>query len=274
MAQYLSTDKKKITATRYTAMKASGEKITMVTAYDYTMAKLIDMGGVDSILVGDSASNVMIGNATTLPITLDQMIYHARCVANGVKYAFVIADMPFGTINSDVNASLHAAIRMMKESGVDAIKIEGGAPIRPALEAIISAGIPVVGHLGLTPQSVHQLGGYGVQAREEKEAEQLLKDGKMLEEVGCTALVLEKIPAGLASQLSKELSIPTIGIGAGSGTDGQVLVGQDMLGMTQGFKPKFLRHFAQVGDVIISATEEYCRQVKEGLFPSEEESYN
>lgn len=273
MSNYLRTDKKKITATRLVAMKQQGEKISMVTAYDYTMAKLFDMGGVDAILIGDSASNVMIGNSTTLPITLDQMIYHSRCVMNGVEHAFVVADMPFGSVHGDASVALAHAIRMMKETGVDAVKIEGGSSIRRSIELIIQAGIPVVGHLGLTPQAVHQLGGYGVQAREEAEAEKLLADALMLEEIGATAVVLEKIPATLAQKVSKSLSIPTIGIGAGNGTDGQVLVGQDMLGMTQGFKPKFLRHFANVGEVIISATEKYCCEVKNGGFPSDAEGY-
>lgn len=273
MSNYLSTDKKKITVTRLKQMKVDGEKISMLTCYDYSMAKLLDNAGVDSILIGDSASNVMIGNSTTLPITLDQMIYHARCVMNGIKYAFVVADMPFGTVHGDKYVALASAIRMMKESGVDAVKIEGGEEVRESIDLIIKAGIPVVAHLGLTPQSVNQLGGYGVQAKEEAEAEQLIKDAKMLEELGCCALVLEKIPSTLAVRVSQSIRIPTIGIGAGNGTDGQVLVLQDMLGITQSFKPKFLRHFAEVGETIMSAVSDYNREVKEGTFPNQDESY-
>lgn len=273
MGNYLSTDKKKITATRFKAMKGLGEKIAMLTAYDYTMARLLDEAGVDALLVGDSASNVMIGNATTLPITLDQMIYHARCVANGTKHAFVVADMPFGTVHGDPKVALAAAIRMMKESGVDAIKVEGGAQIKDSLKIILDAGVPIVAHLGLTPQAVNKLGGYSVQAKEEAEAEQLLRDCQMVEELGCCGLVLEKIPSSLAKKVTETLSIPTIGIGAGNATDGQVLVCTDMLGMTMGFKPKFLRHFAQVGETIQGAVVDYCREVKAGSFPNETESY-
>lgn len=273
MATYLSTDKKKITATRFQAMKGQGEKIAMLTAYDYTMARLLDEAGVDSILIGDSASNIMIGNATTLPITLDEMIYHARCVANGAKHAFLVADMPFGTVHGDPKVALASAIRMMKETGVDAVKIEGGALIRESLQIILDAGIPVVAHLGLTPQSVNKLGGYGVQAKEEAEAEQLLRDSKMIEELGCCGLVLEKIPSTLAKRVTDSISIPTIGIGAGNSTDGQVLVCTDMLGMTMGFKPKFLRHFAQIGESIQGAVADYCSEVKAGTFPNESESY-
>lgn len=273
MSGYLSTNKKKITATRFTAMKGEGEKIAMLTAYDYTMARLLDEAGVDSILIGDSASNVMIGNNTTLPITLDQMIYHARCVSNGVRHAFVVADMPFGTVHGDAKVALAAAVRMMKESGVDAVKIEGGHQIAKSLKMILDAGIPVVAHLGLTPQSVNKLGGYSVQAKEEAEAEQLLADARLVEELGCCGLVLEKIPSHLAKRVTEAISIPTIGIGAGNGTDGQVLVCTDMLGMTLGFKPKYLRHFAQVGEVIQGAVADYCREVKAATFPNDNESY-
>lgn len=273
MGNYLSTDKKKITATRFTAMKGQGEKIAMLTAYDYTMARLLDEAGVDSLLVGDSASNVMIGNATTLPITLDEMIYHARCVANGAKHAFVVADMPFGTVHGDPMVALSCAIRMMKESGADAIKVEGGAQIMDSLKIILDAGIPIVAHLGLTPQSVNKLGGYSVQAKEEAEAEQLLRDAQMVEELGCCGLVLEKIPSELAKKVTETISIPTIGIGAGNATDGQVLVSADMLGMNMGFKPKFLRHFAEIGEAIQGAVVDYCNEVKAGSFPNESESY-
>lgn len=273
MSNYLSTDKKKITSTRLTAMKGQGEKIAMLTAYDFTMARLLDEAGVDAILIGDSASNVMIGNATTLPITLDEMIYHARCVANGVRHAFVVADMPFGTVHGDPKVALASAIRMMKESGVDAVKVEGGYAVEESLRLILGAGIPVVGHLGLTPQSINKLGGYGVQAKEDAEARHLIEEAKLIEEIGCCALVLEKIPSTLANTVTQTLSIPTIGIGAGNGTDGQVLVSTDMLGMTMGFKPKFLRHFADVGEVIQKATQTYCDEVKKGTFPDPSESY-
>lgn len=273
MANYLSTDKKKITATRFKQMKSEGEKISMLTCYDFSMAKLLDMAGVDAILIGDSASNVMIGNSTTLPITLDEMIYHARCVMNGIKYAFVVADMPFGTVHGDKFVALASAIRMMKESGVDAVKIEGGEEVAESIKLIIDAGIPVVAHLGLTPQSVNQLGGYGVQAKEEAEAEKLIADAKLLESLGCCGLVLEKIPSALANRVTQELTIPTIGIGAGNGTDGQVLVLQDMLGITQGFKPKFLRQFGQIGESIIEAVSSYNQEVKSGSFPNSNESY-
>lgn len=273
MSNYLSTDKKKITAPRFQAMKGQGEKIAMLTAYDYTMARLLDEAGVDAILIGDSASNVMIGNATTLPITLDEMIYHARCVANGARHAFVVADLPFGCVHGDPRVALASAIRMMKESGVDAVKVEGGYAIEESLKLILGAGIPVVGHLGLTPQSVNKLGGYGLQAKEEAEATTLHNEAKLLEELGCSGLVLEKIPSQLATEVTHAISIPTIGIGAGNGTDGQVLVSTDMLGMTMGFKPKFLRHFAEVGEAIQSATQAYCEEVKAGTFPNSSESY-
>lgn len=273
MGQYLSTDKKKVTATRFTGMKAEGEKIAMVTCYDYTSALLVDASGVDGILVGDSASNTMMGNATTLPITLDQMIYHTRCVTNAVRHAFVVADMPFGTVHGDKHHALKCAIRMMKETGADAIKVEGGRNIRKSLKLILQAGIPVVGHLGLTPQSVHKFGGYGLRAKETAEAERLLDDAKMLAEMGCCGLVLEKIPSDLARRVTESIHIPTIGIGAGPDTDGQILVMQDMLGMTQGFKPKFLRQFGNIGEEMIGAFDRYASAVKEGSFPAPEESY-
>lgn len=273
MGQYLSTDKKKVTATRFTAMKAAGEKIAMVTCYDYTSALLVDASGIDAILVGDSASNTMVGNPTTLPITLDQMIYHTRCVTKAVRHAFVVADMPFGTVHGDKYHALECAIRMMKETGADAIKVEGGRQVRKSLKLILEAGIPVVGHLGLTPQSVHKFGGYGLRAKESAEAERLLSEAQMLAELGCCGLVLEKIPSDLARQVTDAIDIPTIGIGAGPDTDGQVLVMQDMLGMTQGFKPKFLRHFGNIGEEMVAAFDRYATAVKEGTFPTAEESY-
>lgn len=273
MSGYLSGDKKKMTSTRFKGMKGVGEKISMITCYDYTMACLVDEAGIDSILIGDSASNVMIGNKTTLPITLDEMIYHARCVMNGVRYAFVVADMPFGTVHGDKRVALASAIRMMKEAGVDAVKIEGGREVAKSVRWILEAGIPVVAHLGLTPQSVHQLGGYGVQAKEEAVAQQLIEDAQLMDRLGCCGLVLEKIPSALAKRVTEAVSMPTIGIGAGNGTDGQVLVLQDMLGMNSGFQPKFLRHFAEVGTTIKEAVARYSEEVKAGTFPNESESY-
>lgn len=273
MSGYLSGDKKKMTSTRFKGMKGAGEKISMITCYDYTMACLVDEAGIDSILIGDSASNVMIGNKTTLPITLDEMIYHARCVMNGVRYAFVVADMPFGTVHGDKRVALASAIRMMKEAGVDAVKIEGGREVADSVRWILEAGIPVVAHLGLTPQSVHQLGGYGVQAKEEAVAQQLIEDAQLMDSLGCCGLVLEKIPSALANRVTEAISMPTIGIGAGNGTDGQVLVLQDMLGMNSGFQPKFLRHFAEVGTTIKEAVARYSEEVKAETFPNESESY-
>lgn len=273
MSYINSTDRKKITVTTLRSMKSQREKIAMLTCYDYTSALLMDATGVDAILVGDSASNVMAGYPTTLPITMDQMIYHASCVARAVEHAFVVADMPFGSVNGDVNTSLHNCIRMMKESGVDAVKIEGGNEVLPAIKLVVDAGIPVVAHLGLTPQSVHQLGGYGLQAKSDSDADRLIQDAKSLEEAGCCALVLEKIPSSLAAKVSSMLSIPTIGIGAGRDTDGQVLVMQDMLGLNDGFKPKFLRRFANLSAEYRSAFDSYASAVKDGTFPNESESY-
>jgi len=272
MPAYISEDTKKVTTRKFQEMKQKGEKISMLTAYDYTMAKIIDAAGVDSILIGDSASNVMAGNTFTLPITLDQMIYHASCVVRAVKHALVVCDMPFGTYQGNPYDAFDNAVRVVKESGADALKLEGGERILPALKLIIDAGMPVCGHLGLTPQSVNQIG-YGLRAKEEAEAAKLIKEAHQLEEVGCFALVLEKVPAQLAARVSKELTIPVIGIGAGSGTDGQVLVGQDMLGMTVGFKPKFLRVYADCNTVITDAVGQYVRDVKDGTFPSESEQY-
>ncbi|MFH8142238.1 MAG: 3-methyl-2-oxobutanoate hydroxymethyltransferase [Muribaculaceae bacterium] len=264
---------RKVTTATLRKMKAAGEKIAMLTAYDYSMARLVDGSGMDVILVGDSATNVMAGNMTTLPMTLDEMIYHARCVVRGTERALVVADMPFGTYQGDANAALHNAVRLMKESGCEAVKLEGGSEIRESIEKILSAGIPVMGHLGLTPQSVNKFGGYGIRAKEEAEARKLLDDAKMLEEIGCFAMVLEKVPSELARKVAESVSIPIIGIGAGSGVDGQVLVVNDMLGMNKGFTPKFLRHYADLGEAINQALTHYISDVKAVTFPSPEEAY-
>ena len=264
---------RKVTTATLRKMKAAGEKIAMLTAYDYSMARLVDGSGMDVILVGDSATNVMAGNMTTLPMTLDEMIYHACCVARGTERALVVADMPFGTYQGDANAALHNAVRLMKESGCEAVKLEGGSEIRESIEKILSAGIPVMGHLGLTPQSVNKFGGYGIRAKEEAEARKLLDDAKMLEEIGCFAMVLEKVPSELARKVAESVSIPIIGIGAGSGVDGQVLVVNDMLGMNKGFKPKFLRLYADLGEAINEALTHYISDVKAVTFPSPEEAY-
>lgn len=273
MSTNTTDDKRKVTTLRFQQMKERGENIAMLTAYDFSMAKLIDEAGIDAILVGDSASNVMAGNQTTLPITLDQMIYHAKSVVNAVKRALVVVDMPFGSYQGDSIEALKSAIRIMKESGAEAVKIEGGAEIRESIERILSAGIPVMGHLGLTPQSINKFGTYGVRAKEEAEAEKLKQDALLLQNLGCFAVVLEKIPAALATEVSRTLDIPTIGIGAGSGTDGQVLVMQDMLGINQGFAPKFLRHYADLGSEIKTAVGNYVSDVKDAAFPNESEQY-
>ena len=244
----------------------------MLTAYDYTMAKLIDRAGIDVILVGDSASNVMAGNITTLPITLDQMIYHAKSVMKGTRRALVVVDMPFGSYQGNSKEALASAIRIMKESHAEAVKMEGGAEIRESIERILCAGIPVMGHLGLTPQSINRFGTYSVRAREKEEAEKLVSDARMLEQIGCFAIVLEKIPAELARQVAASLTIPVIGIGAG-GADGQVLVMHDMLGMNDGFSPRFLRKYANIGEVVNNAVGRYIEDVKSGDFPTVEESY-
>jgi len=272
MAEYLSAVKK-ITTETLRKMKLNREKITMLTAYDYTTAKMVDEGGVDVILVGDSAANVMAGFETTLPITLDQMIYHTQSVTRAVRRALVVADLPFGTYQSNADKALDSAVRMMKEGGASAIKMEGGIEIADSVKKIISAGIPVVGHLGLTPQSVHQFGGYGLRAKGEEEAEKLWEDAKLLEKLGCFALVLEKIPSELARKVSEKLSIPTIGIGAGVGCDGQVLVYQDMVGMNNGVLPKFVRKYIDLHSKITDAISEYVKDVKEMNFPNEKESY-
>lgn len=266
-------NKRKVTTSRLAEMKARGEKISMLTAYDYSMARLVDAAGMDVILVGDSASNVMVGNPTTLPITLDQMIYHAKCVSNGVERALVVCDLPFGSYQGNSKEALASAIRIMKESGAEAVKIEGGAEIAESVSRILCAGIPVMGHLGLTPQSINKFGTYAVRARQEAEAQKLIEDAKLLEKLGCFAIVLEKIPAVLAQRVTSELGIPTIGIGAGSGTDGQVLVLQDMLGINQGFSPKFLRRYANLDNVINGALRKYIDDVKSGDFPNASEQY-
>ena len=266
-------DQRKVTTRRLAEMKQRGEKIAMLTAYDYSMAKLIDEAGMDVILVGDSASNVMAGNVTTLPITLDQMIYHATSVVKGVKRALVVVDLPFGTYQGNSKEALASAIRMMKESSAEAVKMEGGSEIRESIERILCAGIPVMGHLGLTPQSINKFGSYAVRAKEEAEAAKLLEDAKLLEELGCFAIVLEKIPAQLASKVAKELTIPVIGIGAGGGVDGQVLVMHDMLGINKGFSPRFLRRYADLSTLINDAVARYVDDVKTCDFPSEKEQY-
>lgn len=266
-------DNRKVTTRRLIEMKERGEKISMLTAYDFSMAGIIDQAGMDVILVGDSASNVMVGNITTLPMTLDQMIYHGRSVVNAVKRALVIVDMPFGTCSGDPLKSLDAAIRMMKETGADALKIEGGEEIIADIKKIIDAGIPVMGHLGLMPQSINKYGTYNVRAKDQSEAEKLMKDAKMLQEVGCFGVVLEKIPAQLAKEVSEALHMPTIGIGAGPHTDGQVLVMHDMLGINKDFSPKFLRRYADLHTAIKEAVSNYIKDVKDNDFPNEKESY-
>lgn len=266
-------NQRKVTTARLIEMKKRGEKIAMLTAYDFSMAQLIDQAGMDVILVGDSASNVMAGNMTTLPMTLDQMIYHAKSVIKGTKRALVVCDMPFGTYQGNPMEALASAIRIMKESHAEAVKIEGGSEIRESIECILSAGIPVMGHLGLTPQSINKFGTYAVRAKEEREAEKLIADALMLQEIGCFAVVLEKIPADLARRVSEQLSIPVIGIGAGSGCDGQVLVMHDMLGINKGFSPKFLRRYADLATVINDAVGHYIDDVKSGDFPNANEQY-
>ena len=264
---------KKVTTETLRKMKFDKEKITMLTAYDYTTAKMVDAGGVDAVLIGDSASNVMAGHETTLPITLDQMIYHSQCVVRGVDRALVVADLPFGTYQSDTQKALESGVRMMKESGAHALKIEGGEEIAESVSRLVNAGIPVMGHLGLTPQSIYQFGTYKVRAKEDAEAEKLLKDAKILEELGCFAIVLEKIPAKLAKKVTESISIPTIGIGAGSDCDGQVLVFHDMVGMNKGFSPKFLRRYLDLYSEITGAVSQYVKDVKDVSFPNQEESY-
>ncbi|MDH8700738.1 3-methyl-2-oxobutanoate hydroxymethyltransferase [Dysgonomonadaceae bacterium PH5-43] len=266
-------DKRNVTTQRLLEMKKRGEKISMLTAYDYSMASIIDSAGMDVILVGDSASNVMAGNTTTLPMTMDQMIYHTQCVRKAVKRALVCADLPFGAYQGNSKKALESAIRMMKETGADCIKIEGGSEIKESIERILSAGIPIMGHLGLTPQSINKFGTYAVRAKEEAEAQKLIDDCRLLQDLGCFAITLEKIPALLAKRVSEELTIPTIGIGAGPYTDGQVLVMHDMLGINKDFSPRFLRRYASLYEVIKEAVEQYIKDVKENDFPNEKESY-
>lgn len=267
------SDIKKVTTHQLQAMKARGEKIAMLTAYDFSMARILDGAGIDVLLVGDSASNVMAGNETTLPITLDQMIYHATSVVKGVDRALVIVDIPFGSYQGNSSEALRSAIRIMKESGAHAVKVEGGEEIIESVERILSAGVPVMGHLGLTPQSIYKFGTYTVRAKEDEEAKKLIADAKLLESSGCFGLVLEKIPAQLAKEVSKAIAIPTIGIGAGPYTDGQVLVMQDILGITKEFKPRFLRRYADLDTIITDAVSHYIEDVKSNDFPNEKESY-
>ena len=262
-----------VTTLRLTEMKQRGEKIAMLTSYDYSTAKIVDAAGVDVILVGDSAANVMAGYETTLPITLDNMIYHAKSVVRGVNRALVVVDLPFGTYQGNSKVALDSAIRIMKETEADAVKMEGGEEILESIERIISAGIPVMGHLGLTPQSIHKFGTYNVRAKEQAEADKLAHDAKLLEQAGCFAIVLEKIPASLAERVSESLHIPTIGIGAGRGCDGQVLVVHDMLGINKDFSPRFLRRYADLHTIMTQALENYVSDVKSCDFPNETEQY-
>ena len=266
-------DYKKITTKSLIDMKANGEKISMLTAYDFTMAKIVDSAGIDVILVGDSASNVMAGHETTLPITLDQMIYHASGVVRACTRALVVVDLPFGTYQSDPKEALRSSIRIMKESGGHAVKMEGGSEIKQSIKRILAAGIPVMGHLGLTPQSIYKFGTYTVRAKEEEEAEKLIEDAKLLEKLGCFALVVEKIPATLAEKVAKSISIPVIGIGAGVGVDGQVLVIHDMLGMNNEFSPRFLRRYMNLFDDMTTAIGKYVTDVKSCDFPNSSEQY-
>jgi 3-methyl-2-oxobutanoate hydroxymethyltransferase len=264
---------KKITTNTLLKMKSNGEKISMLTAYDYSFAKLFDEAGIDIILVGDSASNVMAGHETTLPITLEQMIYHAASVIRGVTRSFVIVDLPFGTYQSNSREALVSAIRIMKETGAHAVKLEGGEEVLESINRIVAAGVPVMGHLGLTPQSIYKFGTYTVRAKEEAEAKKLQRDAKLLQDAGCFGIVLEKIPASLAKEVSESLSIPTIGIGAGKYCDGQVLVMHDMLGINQAFKPRFLRQYLNLQEQITGAVKQYISDVKTNEFPNESEQY-
>lgn len=266
-------DAKRVTTHVLLEMKQQGEKIAMLTGYDFSLAKIIDNAGIDIILVGDSASNVMAGHETTLPITLDQMIYHASSVIRAIDRSLVVVDLPFGTYQGNSKEALSSAIRIMKESGAHAVKLEGGSEILESVKRILSAGIPIMGHLGLTPQSIYKFGTYVVRAKEEEEAKKLIEDAKLLEEAGCFALVLEKIPAKLATQVAKEIKIPIIGIGAGNGVDGQVLVLHDMLGITHEFSPRFLRRYANLYDEIKGAVEHYITDVKNLDFPNKKEQY-
>ncbi len=273
MSTNTSDNTRKVTTRRLIEMKQRGEKISMLTAYDFTSARILDEAGIDCILVGDSASNVMAGNVTTLPITLDQMIYHGKSVVKGTSRALVIVDMPFGSYQGNSKEALASAIRIMKESHAEAVKMEGGSEVRESIERILSAGIPVMGHLGLTPQSINKFGTYNVRAKEDAEAEKLIADAHLLEDIGCFGIVIEKVPASLATRVADELTIPVIGIGAGGGCDGQVLVMHDMLGLNRGFSPRFLRRYADLHSVITDAVGHYIEDVKHGDFPSEQEQY-
>ena len=266
-------DYKKVTTNTLAEMKQNGEKISMLTAYDYTLAKIIDGAGIDIILVGDSASNVMAGHETTLPITLDQMIYHASSVVRGVKRALVVVDLPFGSYQSDPNEALRSAIRIMKESGAHAVKMDGGSEIKESIVMILNAGIPVMGHLGLTPQSIYKFGTYTVRAKEEKEAKRLIKDAKLLDELGCFGIVLEKIPATVSKKVTSSVKVPVIGIGAGSHVDGQVLVTHDLVGLSTEFNPRFLRRYVDLGEIMSKAIKNYIKDVKHINFPSKDEQY-
>jgi 3-methyl-2-oxobutanoate hydroxymethyltransferase len=266
-------NRKKVTTSKLLEMKQAGEKISMLTAYDYSMATVIDRAGMDIILVGDSASNVMVGNNTTLPMTVDQMIYHGKSVMNGVEKALVVVDMPFGSYHASPAEAVNNAVKIMRETEADCLKLEGGIEIIESVKAILAAGIPIMGHLGLMPQSINKYGSFGLRAKDEKEAQKLIEDAKLLEEAGCCSLVLEKIPAELAAKVTKELTIPTIGIGAGPFVDGQVLVMHDMLGLNKGFSPKFLRRYANLYDIITEAVASYINDVKSSDFPSSDESY-
>ena len=272
MSKYTITDSRKVTTKRFLEMKQKGEKISMLTSYDYTTASIVDAAGIDSILVGDSAANVMAGYSTTLPMTLDQMIYHASSVVRAVKRALVVVDMPFGTYQGNADLALESAVRIMKESGADALKLEGGEEILPSVKKILSAGIPICGHLGLTPQSINKFGSYVVRAQEKEEADKLKKDAQRLCEAGCFAIVIEKVPAKLAKEVAKKVKCPIIGIGAGNDTDGQVLVVNDMLGMdTAEFKqPRFVRKYANLQEVVTEAVQNYISDVKSGDFPNNE----
>ena len=262
-----------VTTHRLVEMKAKGEKIAMLTAYDYSMARILDAAGIDVLLVGDSASNVMAGHRSTLPITLNQMIYHAQSVVRAVKRALVVVDLPFGTYQGNSKEALASAIRIMKESEADAVKLEGGSEVIESVHRILSAGIPVMGHLGLTPQSINKFGTYTVRAKEKDEADKLVQDAHLLEEAGCFAVVLEKIPAALGTRVASELKIPIIGIGAGNGVDGQVLVSHDMMGITHEFSPRFLRRYLNLYEEMKGACEEYIRDVKAVDFPNDKEQY-
>jgi 3-methyl-2-oxobutanoate hydroxymethyltransferase len=264
---------KRITVKSLIEMKTNAEKISMLTSYDFTMAQIVDQAGIDVILVGDSASNVMAGHETTLPITLDQMIYHASGVIRGVKRALVVVDLPFGSYQSDPKEALRSSIRIMKECGAHAVKMEGGSEVKDSIKRILKAGVPVMGHLGLTPQSIYKFGTYTVRAKEEYEAQKLKEDALMLERIGCFAIVLEKVPAKLAEEVAKSVQIPVIGIGAGAGVDGQVLVLHDMLGMNKEFSPRFLRRYADLNTVMTDAIQQYNSDVKAAKFPSDQEQY-